>query len=125
MENEEDGQGRERRRLRSFSYPELELEGASVVAVRNGTIAGDHETRVGRSRVGAVCAVLGTLKQLVGSTSPGGVDRAVLVLDEGQDVTDKGDTLVAPRRLFEPPVVLPMSLWSHRRTVGRSRSAVA
>jgi hypothetical protein len=47
------------------------------------------KTRVGRSMVGNVSAVLGTLKQLVGSTSPG-IDRDVLVLDDRQDVTKGG-----------------------------------
>jgi len=55
------------------------------------------KTRVGRSMVGNVSAVLGTLKQLVRSTSPAGIDRDVLVLDEGQDVADEGYTLFAPR----------------------------
>jgi hypothetical protein len=40
------------------------------------------KTRVGRSMVGAVSAVLGTLRQLVRSTSQAAIDHDVLALDE-------------------------------------------
>ncbi|HET9778992.1 MAG TPA: hypothetical protein VFP81_06880 [Propionibacteriaceae bacterium] len=84
------------------------------------------KTRVGRSMVGAVSAVLGALKQLVRSTSPGpGIDGEVLVFDGRQDVADEGGTFVAARRLLEPSVVSPMSGLSRWRTVGGSRLAVA
>jgi hypothetical protein len=48
------------------------------------------KTQVGRSMVGNVSAVIGTLKQLVRSTSRAGIDRDVLVLTNAKTSPTRG-----------------------------------
>jgi hypothetical protein len=83
------------------------------------------KTRVGRSMVGNVSAVLGTLSQLVGATSPAASIVTCSFLTNAKTSQIKAGTLVAPRRLFQPPVVLPMSPFEPLADIGRSRPAVA